>query len=67
MKKVQTKSAVKVRAYEVIWRAVNEGVGYGYQRAHKHTDKPSEEHVRDQIEQAVMNALCEILDFGDED
>lgn len=56
---------LKVRSYPVMERAVEEGVGYGWRRAHKHTDKPDEDTAIEQIRQAVMNEICEAFDFGD--
>lgn len=45
---------------------MEEGVAYGYQRAHKHTSTPTPEAVKEAIESAVMNALCEVIDFDDD-
>ena len=56
---------MRVRAYEVFRRAVEEGVAYGWHRAHKHTDTPNEEHVKDEIVTRVLNEVCEYFDFGD--
>lgn len=63
----KTKVSVRVRidAYEVIARAVEEGVAYGYQRAHKYVAKPDEYQLRETIEQAVLSSLCEVLKFDD--
>jgi hypothetical protein len=55
---------VGFNGYTIISRAVEEGVAYGYRRAHKHDDKPSEDHILDEIERAVMNELCDVLQFG---
>lgn len=65
-KGIPTRTAVRIRAYDVIWRAVEEGVAYGYKRAHKHTDAPGEESIREHIERAVMASLEEVLAFDDE-
>lgn len=55
----------KVNLYHIISRAVEEGIAYGYNRAHKHTDTPDEFTLKDQVEQAVMNTLSDVIDFGD--
>jgi hypothetical protein len=60
------KITIKLKVYPLIERAVEEGVGRGYLRAHKHTDTPDQETLKDHILQAVMNELCEIIDFGNE-
>ena len=37
----------------------------GWNRAHKNSDEPEPQHIRDQIEQAVLNEICEWFDFED--
>jgi hypothetical protein len=37
----------------------------GWNRAHKHTDQPEDHDIREQIERAVMNEICEWFDFED--
>ena len=54
-----------VKVYRVLSEAVERGVAYGYNRAHKHTDTPSEEAVKQQVYDAVMQELSEAFDFGD--
>lgn len=58
---------LRFRAYPLIQRAVAEGIAYGYRRAHKHTDTPSEEYVKEEMERGVMDALCDILSLDEED
>lgn len=54
---------IRFKTYWIIQRAVEEGIAYGLQRAHKHTDNPDNNHIALEIEQAVMSALDEIIDF----
>jgi hypothetical protein len=61
------KDSVRINAYVVIQRAVEEGIAYGYMRAHKHTDSPSEDIIKTDIENAVMNEICDVLIFDNED
>lgn len=56
---------MKFKAYTIIERAIEEGIDYGYNRAHKHTDKPSEALLKGEILNAITNNLCEILDFDE--
>jgi hypothetical protein len=44
-------------------RAVEDGVAYGWMRAHKYIDQPDEVDVRDAIAQAVISEICEWFDF----
>ena len=69
MKKTKrpVRGGMKVRAYDVLRRAVEEGAAYGWRRAHKHTDTPGEDAVVDQIIQGVLNEVSEYFDFDDED
>lgn len=54
---------VRVRVYEVVCRAVEEGIRLGITRAHKHTDEPSRDAIQENIEREVMTSLCEVLAF----
>lgn len=45
------RGGMKVRAYDVLRRAVEEGTAYGWRRAHKHSDTPGEDAIVDQIVQ----------------
>lgn len=60
------RGGMKVRAYDVLRRAVEEGAEYGWRRAHKHTDTPDEETIKDQIVTAILNEICEYFDFDNE-
>lgn len=62
---IPVRSAIRVNVYEVVSRAVEEGIAYGYRRAHKHEESPGEEHVKAEIEQAVMSALSDVLLFSE--
>lgn len=57
---------VHVRAYAVVARAVEEGAAIGARRAFKHVDCPTPEQIAESVEREVLNALCEVIDFGDE-
>jgi len=61
------RGGMRVRAYDVVRRAVEEGAAYGWRRAHKHTDAPGEDAIVDQIIQGVLNDVCEYFDVDDED
>jgi len=61
-----TAGALRVRAYPVLAECVERGVAYGYQRAHKHTDAPTADDVREQIERAVLNEICDAFEFPED-
>ncbi len=56
-------TTIKVNIYHVLEDKVAEGLRYGYQRAHKHTPTPTKEDTLDELHRAVMNSICEILEF----
>jgi hypothetical protein len=51
----------------ILEQAIGEGVRYGYRRAHKHIENPTEEQICEHIEEQVMNSLDEYFTFDDED
>ena len=55
-----------VNTYKVLSEAIEDGIGYGYMRAHKYVAKPDEETMREAIYNAVMNSISENFSFGDE-
>ena len=56
---------MKAKEYNLIAQCVETGVVLGWNRAHKHIDDPEPEHIREQIERAVLNEICEWFDFED--
>jgi hypothetical protein len=58
--------SMRVRAYEVLRRAIEEGVEYGWRRAHKHTETPDAETIKDQIVTGILNEVSEVFDFEDQ-
>ena len=55
-----------VRVYDVLARAVEEGIAVGWQHSYKHTNTPAEQDVRERIYDDVMVAITEVFNF-DED
>lgn len=51
---------MRAREYDVLVRAVEEGTAYGWARAHKHNDAPTDQQIK-----AVLDAICEWFDFED--
>ncbi len=51
--RASVKASVKIDAYEVICRAVETGIAYGYNRAYKHTEKPDEQTFKEAMYNAV--------------
>lgn len=56
--------ALRVRTYPALVRALEEGIAYGWRRAHKHTDAPGEAKIKAAIVDAVLLELSEYFDLG---
>ena len=52
---------------KILEMAVEQGVSYGYRRAHKHMENPTEGAIIDNVVEQVMNALDEWFDFEEND
>ena len=57
---------MKAKEYNLITQCVETGVMLGWNRAHKHDATPEDEAIRNAIEQAVLNEICEWFDFDEE-
>jgi hypothetical protein len=56
---------MKPKLHKILETAVEQGVSYGFSRAHKHVENPSEGAIIDSIVEQVMNSLDEWFDFDD--
>lgn len=65
--KLEDTFKVKVNLYALISVGVSNGVKYGYRRAFKHDEAPSEDVICDRIENEVMNSICEYIQFNEYD
>ena len=65
LRRLPVTGGMKVNAYRVLSRAVEEGTDYGWTRAHKHTDKPDEDGIKEEVVQAVINEICEYFKFDE--
>jgi hypothetical protein len=54
---------MKAKEYNLITQCVETGVMLGWNRAHKHDATPEDEAIRNAIEMAVLNEICEWFDF----
>jgi hypothetical protein len=50
----------------ILEQAIEEGVRYGYHRAHKHVENPTEEQICEHIEEQVMSSIYDYFDFDEE-
>lgn len=56
---------MRANEYLVLSEAVEEGIDYGWMRAHKHVDNPSDEAIKEQLVNAVMASISEYFLFDE--
>ena len=56
---------LKLNMYNIIGTCVEQGIERGYKHAHKHTDNPDADGIRDHIYEGVMNNLSEVINFDE--
>ena len=61
--KTKISSSIKLNSYRIITDKIEEGINYGWSRAHKHCDNPDENVIKEQIYNEITNVLCEVIDF----
>lgn len=54
---------MKANTYKLVQECIEKGIRIGWNRAHKHTDKPDETVVFDRIEDAIMQEISEYFIF----
>lgn len=64
-KRVSNPAPLKLNIYNIIGTCVEQGIAQGYKHAHKHTEKPDGDVLRDHIYEDVMNSLSEVINFND--
>lgn len=57
------KTRLILKTYSIIDEAVQSGIEYGYNRAHKHTDTPTAEAIKEEIRRAVMIELDDVVNW----
>ena len=60
---VITVTSMKPKFLPVLEMCIENGLTYGYRRAFKHNDNPTEEHITMAIREAIMFELYEWFDF----
>ena len=56
---------MRAKEYRLIEQCVENGVEYGYNRAHKHTDTPTKDGLCEAIYRAVLDEICEAFTFAE--
>ena len=58
---------MRARTRIILSECIENGLRYGYSRAHKHTDQPSQETITQAMDRAIWNEIDEHFSFGDDD
>lgn len=57
---------MKPRIRQILERAIDEGISYGYHRAHKYTDTPDEHLLSERINYGIWLEIDSIFSFDEE-
>lgn len=58
---------MKLKSYNIISDAIESGIKFGLQHSRKHTKKPSDDWMVEEILNAVMLNLDEIINFDEQE
>jgi len=64
-RKFKARHGLQIDIYRLVSNAVDCGVEAGWNRAHKHTDTPTPEAIKCEIESAIMNELSDVFIWPD--
>lgn len=64
-RKIRAHHGLQVDTYRLVSQAVQHGIISGWYRSYKHTDTPSPETIKCEIESAVMNELSSVFIWPD--
>ena len=56
---------MKPKSHLVLELCIKQGIDLGWMRAHKHTDTPSEDLIKQEIEEEIWNQVWEWFDMGE--
>ena len=54
---------MKPKSHLVLELCIKQGIDYGWMRAHKHTDTPSDDLIKQEIEEEIWNQVWEWFDM----
>jgi hypothetical protein len=54
---------MKPKVIPVLENCIQDGIAFGWSRAHKHVDQPSEELIKQEIENQIWHNLYEAFEF----
>lgn len=57
---------IRPKTYTILIEAVENGVRYGVNRAFKHSEDPTKDHIMQEVETAVINEIFEWFEIVDD-
>jgi hypothetical protein len=57
---------MKPKIYRVLSEAVENGIKYGWHRAHEHNDEPDQIEIKGALHNAIMFEISEYFHFKDD-
>jgi len=60
-------NSMKPKFFSLLEKAIEEGIDYGWRRAHKHVETPSEGTLKEEISNAIFSSLHDYFTFDEED
>ena len=60
---MKIKNTIKFNTYNILSEAITQGINWGWIHAHKHSNTPSEDTIKDYIYEDIMNSLSEIFNY----
>ena len=56
---------MKPKYYEILSCCIEKGIQLGWNRAHKHNNNPDKNYILENIEDSIMNEICENFTFDE--
>lgn len=57
------KNNLEVKVYTVLEECIESGINWGFIKAHKHDDNPSEDKIKEELLRAIMLNISEKFNF----
>jgi hypothetical protein len=59
----KNKNQLEVKVYTILEECVESGINWGFLKAFKHEDNPSEDKIKEEVLRAVMLSISEKFNF----
>lgn len=62
---VSIEASIKLDVYKIIRESIDKSIDHGWNRAHKYTEIPGIDHIKEELLNSIMNDLCQIIKFDE--